>query len=50
MAAVDLVKSNGLLAEGLETVGAVVTLSMVAIVVKTVLKVYGEEDAESPVS
>jgi uncharacterized membrane protein YdjX (TVP38/TMEM64 family) len=49
MAAVDLVKSNGLLAEGLETVGAVVTLSIVAFVVKTVMKVYGE-DAESPVS
>ena len=49
MAAVDMIKANGLLAEGLETVGAVVTLGMVGIVVKTVLKVY-REDAESTVS
>ena len=50
MAAVDMIKANGLLAEGLETFGAVVTISLVAIIVKTVLKVYGEDEIESTMS
>lgn len=50
MAAVDMVKENGLMAEGLESVGAVVTLGIAAVVAKTVMKVYNEEDAESVTS
>lgn len=49
MAAVDMVQSNGLLTEGLEAFGAIVTLGMVAFVVQTILKVYRDEDAETTV-
>jgi uncharacterized membrane protein YdjX (TVP38/TMEM64 family) len=47
MAAVDMVKENGLLAEGLEGFGALVTLGLVAAVVNTVKKVYSQDEAEA---
>ena len=50
MAAVDMVKENGLLAEGLEGFGALVTLGLVAAVVNTVKKVYSEDEAEAKTS
>jgi uncharacterized membrane protein YdjX (TVP38/TMEM64 family) len=46
MAAVDAIKENGVLAEGLEAVGGIVTLAFVAIVAKTVMKVYADDEAE----
>ena len=48
MAAVDMVKQNGLLAEELEAVAAVVTLGLVAFVVKTVLDVYKDDEDPDP--
>lgn len=50
MAAMDMVKENGLLAEGLEGFGTLVTLGIAAVVAKTVMKVYSEDDAESVAS
>jgi len=49
MAAVDMVKENGLLAEGLETVGVVATLALATFVAKIVMKVYSEDEPESTV-
>lgn len=46
MAAVDAIKENGALAEGLEAVGLIVTLGLVAAVARVVLKVYGSDDTE----
>jgi len=46
MKALDIVKENGIFAEGLEAFGAVVTLGFIAVVVKTISSVYTEEDSK----
>jgi uncharacterized membrane protein YdjX (TVP38/TMEM64 family) len=50
MAAVEMVQSNGVMAQGLETVGAIVTLAMVGFVIKTISKVYGDDENGTTVS